>query len=98
TTQSYSTTFTIQNDDNGDDTPATAHSLGDITNSGLVQVTGAIGDDPYYSFTSFAPGSYPGNDVNMYYFHIDGSASDLHAFAAEVFAGRIDSTLDPGIT
>src|SRR5207302_4043066 len=34
----------------GDDASNTSHNLGDITNAGLVQIGGFIGDDPYYSF------------------------------------------------
>ena len=32
-----------------DDTAATAHDLGDVTGAGLVQVAGAIGDDPSFN-------------------------------------------------
>ena len=71
----------------------TAHDLGDITSSGIVRVPGAIGDDPFYTLDQ---GSSPGNDVDMYHFHVSGPGS--YAFIAEVFAGRIGSPLDPGVS
>ncbi|MGC8641023.1 MAG: Ig-like domain-containing protein, partial [Isosphaeraceae bacterium] len=79
-----------------DDTPATAHNLGDITSQGLVQVTGAIGADPFYDLSSSNPAYNPGNDVNLYHFRINGPGR--YAFATEVFAGRIGSPLDPGVS
>jgi hypothetical protein len=75
----------------GSDTAATAHELGDITRTGLVQAAGAIGED------ASAPASFkPANDVEMYHFHLSGSGR--FAFAAEVFAGRIGSGLDSGVS
>jgi methionine-rich copper-binding protein CopC len=79
-----------------DDTAATAHELGDITTAGLVQAGGTIGADPFCDFTSFDPTRNPANDVNLYHFHISGSGPYL--FAAEVFAGRIGSPLDSGVS
>ena len=55
-----------------DDTPATAHNLGDITSQGLIQVSGAIGEDPFYDLSSWDPVYNPGNDVNLYHFRING--------------------------
>jgi hypothetical protein len=91
----------------GDDTSSTAHNLGNITAAGLVQVTGAIGDDPYYSFfdpnnsdplsPNFQlPTNYAGADVDMYHFTISGPGS--YIVRAEVFAGRIGSPLDSGVS
>jgi hypothetical protein len=77
-----------------DDTPATAQNLGDITTQGLVQVAGAIGSDPYYNTADAAHN--PANDVDLYHFQISGPGR--FAFAAEVFAGRIGSPLDPGVS
>ncbi|MGO9601762.1 MAG: Ig-like domain-containing protein [Isosphaeraceae bacterium] len=94
--QDYTFTFQVAGIEGGstsDDTAATAHSLGDITAAGIVRVPGTIGNDPYYSVNQ---GSNPGNAVNMYHFHISGTGS--YAFVAEVFAGRIGSPLDPGIS
>jgi hypothetical protein len=80
-----------------DDTPATAHDLGDVTSAGLVHVAGAIGVDPYYNPGSSDPSNNnPGDQVDMYHFQITGTGP--HALLAEVFAGRIDSPLDPGIS
>jgi hypothetical protein len=91
----------------GDDTAATSHNLGDLSNGNLVQVAGAIGTDPYYSFydpnnpnpsyPGFAfPSNYAGADVNMYHFSI--STPGNYIFLAEAFAGRIGSPLDPGLS
>ncbi len=77
-----------------DDTPSTAQNLGDITSSGLIQVAGAIGDDPYYDNSD--PAHNPANDVDLYHFQITGPGR--YALNAEVFAGRIGSPLDPGIS
>jgi hypothetical protein len=73
-----------------DDTPATAQNLGDLVGAGLVQIAGAIGDDP----TNPIP--WDPADVDLYHFQIHGSGR--YALTAEVFAGRIDSTLDPALT
>lgn len=81
--------------DFGDDTPETAHELGDVTDAGLVEVSGAIGDDPYYD-PNVDWLLNPANDVDMYHFQVSGP--DRYAFIAEVFAGRIGSPLDPGIS
>ncbi len=72
-----------------DDTAATAHNLGDVTGQGIVQVAGAIGDDP-------DPQLSPANQVDLYHFQIVGPGQ--YAVLAEVFAGRIGSPLDPGIS
>jgi hypothetical protein len=74
----------------GDDTAATANPLGDITNAGLVQVTGAIGVDPS------DPVPFDASDVNLYRFQVTGSGR--YALTAEVFAGRIGSPLMPAIS
>jgi hypothetical protein len=73
-----------------DDTPATAHELSELTGAGLVQIAGAIGDDP----TSPIP--FNRADVDLYHFHIQGAGR--HALTAEVFAGRIGSPLDPALS
>jgi hypothetical protein len=80
-----------------DDTPATAHQLGDVTNAGLVQVTGSIGSDPAYDPASLNPYlANPAAQVDLYHFRITGPGR--FSFGAEVFAGRIGSSLDPGLT
>jgi hypothetical protein len=68
------------------DTPATAQELGDVTS--LVQVAGAIGDDPNFA-------AIPGADVDVYHFRVTGPGP--YALDAEAFAGRIDSPLDVGL-
>ena len=77
------------------DTLATAHDLGDVTTAGHVQVAGALGVDPYYNAANPDPAYNPGNEVDFYHFHVDGTGP--YAFLAEVFAGRIGSPLDAGI-
>ena len=61
-----------------------------------MQVPGAIGDDAAYVFTGdpFLPG--PGADLDFYRFTIKESGSV--SFSAEVFAGRVGSALDAGLT
>ncbi len=71
-----------------DDTLATANALGDLTQAGLLQVPGVIGDDPG------AP--VPANDVDMYRFSVSGPG--LNTLTAEAFAGRIGSPLTPDLT
>jgi hypothetical protein len=73
-----------------DDTPATAHDLGELADAGLVEVPGAIGDDP----TNPIP--FSGSDVDLYHFHLRGTGR--YAFTSEVFAGRIGSPLDPSLS
>jgi methionine-rich copper-binding protein CopC len=85
-----------------DDTPSTARQLGDVAGAGLIQVPGAIGDDPSYNPnqapdpTNPAPQFLPANQVDLYHFQISGPGR--YAMLAEVFAGRIGSPLDPGIS
>lgn len=78
-------------DPSSDDTAATAQNLGDLTSSGLVQVAGEIGDDPFYG-----PADSPGNQVDMYHFSVSGPGR--YALVAEIFAGRIGSPLQPGLS
>jgi hypothetical protein len=75
-----------------DDRPATAHELGDLTQRGLVQVAGTIGDDPAYHSNL----ANPANDVDFYHFRITGPGR--YALVADVFAGRIGSGLDSGVS
>lgn len=83
--------------DPADDTAATARELGDLTGGAVVQVGGAIGDDPAYDPASSDPLLInPAADVDLYHFRIDQPGR--HAFIAEAFAGRIGSPLDPGLT
>ncbi len=80
-----------------DDTFATAHGLGDVTAAGLVQVSGAIGNDPAYDPSNFDPNLFNGAaDVDMYHFQISGPGD--YALTAEAFAGRIGSALDPALS
>lgn len=80
-----------------DDSSATAHELGDLISAGQVQVAGVIGDDPAYDPNSADPLlTNPASDVDMYHFQISGPGR--YALAAEVFAGRIGSRLDPGVS
>ena len=80
-----------------DDTPAFAHDLDSLTSDVLAQVTGVIGDDPAYDPNRPDPNLMnPSADVDMYHFQISGPGQ--YAFAAEVFARRIGSSLDPGVS
>ena len=94
--QDYSTTFyvagilgNVSANPTADDTLATAHELGNVTNAGLVQTQGVIGDNPNDP-TPFNPAS-----VDFYHFEITGTGN--YAFGAEVFANRIDSQLGAAI-
>ncbi len=70
-----------------DDTPATAHDLGDLKQGGIQQVAGVIGDD------STDPAPFNPADVDLYHFHVSGAGP--YAFLSEVFARRIGSALNP---
>src|SRR5205823_8633548 len=78
----------------GDDTPARANDLGALPVGAMTQIRGAIGDDPFYD--SANPLLRPGADVDLYHFRVEGAGR--YAFRAEVFAGRIGSPLDPGVS
>ena len=71
-----------------DDTKETAQQLGVLTSGELTQVAGAIGSDPFVN--------QPGDQMDLYHFEITGSGN--YALAAEAFAGRIGSALDPSLT
>jgi hypothetical protein len=91
--QDYSLGFTVagvEGADRPDDTPAGAHDLGDITHTARVQVAQAIGNDPTDP-TPFNPA-----DVDLYHFTVSGDGR--YAFAAEVFARRLGSSLNPAVT
>jgi hypothetical protein len=81
-----------------DDTAVTAHFLGDVTGKGVLQVTGAIGDDPAYNPANADPNlANPASDVDLYHFQITGAGK--FAFGAEVFAARFGSLFaDPALT
>jgi methionine-rich copper-binding protein CopC len=85
-----------------DDTASTARNLGDVTGAGLIQVSGAIGDDPSFNPnlspdpSNPEPQFIPANQVDLYHFEITGPGR--YAMLAEVFAGRIGSPLDPGLS
>jgi hypothetical protein len=80
-----------------DDTFATAHALGNVTTAGLVQVAGAVGDDPAYDPNNPDPNlANAAADVDMYHFQITGSGN--YALTAEAFAGRIGSPLLPALS
>jgi len=85
-----------------DDTAATAQQLGNVAGAGLIQMSGAIGDDPFFNPslspdpTNPEPQYIPANQVDLYHFEIIGPGR--YAMLAEVFAGRIGSPLDPGIS
>jgi methionine-rich copper-binding protein CopC len=85
-----------------DDTASTARDLGDLTDAGLIQKSGAIGDDPAFN-PSLSPDAsnpepqlIPANQVDLYHFRISGPGR--YAMLSEVFAGRIGSPLDPGLS
>ncbi len=85
-----------------DDTAATARQLGDVAGAGLIQVNGAIGVDPFFN-PNLSPDPYspppqltPANQVDVYHFEI--TEPGRYAMVAEVFAGRIGSPLQPGLS
>ena len=93
--------FRVQASAASTDTAATAVNLGDVTNGRLVQHAGVIGDDPFYSFfdpnnPGVVPNNFAGAEVDMYHFHISGAGN--YVLQAEVFAGRIGSPLDSGLS
>ncbi len=79
-----------------DDTAATARDLGEVTGTGVVRLTGAIGDDPSLNPANPEPQFTPANQVDLYHFQISGPGQ--YAVLAEIFAGRIGSPLDPGVS
>lgn len=80
----------------GNDTPENSVDLGNIETEGLLQLSGFIGDDGYYQFSTANPTLFAGNDVDLYHFRID--ATGAVGLQAEVFAGRIGSVLDAGLS
>lgn len=81
----------------GDDVPETATDLGDLSTIARLQVSGTIGDDPFYDYASEDPFAMnPAADVDLYRFSITGDGS--FALIAETFAGRIGSALDSALT
>jgi hypothetical protein len=77
--------------------PGGAHDLGEVSDVELLQVAGVIGDDPAYDPDSFDPFLFDRTaDVDLYYFRVRGPGR--FAFVAEVFANRIGSPLDPGVS
>lgn len=93
----YSLTFQVNGIDGvagatkADDTLGTARQLQDITDAGLVRVSGALGIDPTDPQKTFNAQA-----VDLYHFQLHGAGQ--FAFSAEVFAGRIGSPLVPAVT
>ncbi|MFO0930712.1 MAG: DVUA0089 family protein [Gemmataceae bacterium] len=58
-----------------------------------MQRTGVVGDDPAYDDYLFGMN---GADVDLFHFQVSGSG--WYRFQTEVFAGRIGSMLDPGVS
>jgi hypothetical protein len=91
--QDYSLTFQVTGVDGvagvsaADDTFGTARDLGDVPSTGLVQLRGTIGDDPF----AVAPGA----DVDLYHFRVTGTGH--FALVAGADAGRIGSPLQPAL-
>jgi methionine-rich copper-binding protein CopC len=83
--------------DAGNDTAATAIDLGNVIGSGLIQRTGAIGDDPFYDPLSDDPlVKRQAADVDLYQFHISGPGR--YALITEVFSQRLGLGLNPGLS
>lgn len=93
---SVSASAGIESGVQGNDTPATALELGSIEGAGLVQVAGVIGDDAYYQFSRANPALFAGNDVDLYHFRIHSTTAV--GLQVEVFARRIGSALDAGVS
>ncbi len=84
-------------DPEADDTAAAAHDLGTLSGEAFVQRDGAIGDDPAYDGANADPLlTNPAADVDLYRFTV-ADAGPV-ALLVEVFAGRIGSPLDPGVS
>ena len=100
TGQDYALLFEIQGSEGGvtaDDTPLAAQDLGPLTAGTFLRRAGAVGDDPAYNTSHVDPLlANPAADVDMYRFQITEAGN--YTFIAEVFAGRIGSPLDPGLT
>jgi hypothetical protein len=102
--QDFTTTFQIASGQGSHDTSATAFDVGDITQGGLVQAPGTIGNDPAYNPSLPPPDpsgvppyfNNPASQVDLYHFQVSGPGS--YDFGAEVFAGRIGSTLDAAVS
>jgi hypothetical protein len=99
--QDFTTTFEVAGSATSHDTSGAAYNLGDVTTSGLVQQTGVIGNDPAYnpSLPQATAAPYlnnPASQVNLYHFQVSGPGS--YDLEAEVFAGRIGSTLDAAVS
>lgn len=94
--QSFTFQLTVGEGAQADDTIATAHDLGNVTEAGIIHVRGFIGDDTYYSASSWDPADNPGNDVDLYRFEITGEGR--FSLIVEVSAGRIGSPLNPGVS
>jgi hypothetical protein len=97
TGQDYTFTFHISGADGNpaaaaadDQTPSGANELGDITQAGIVQAAGVIGDD------SLDPVPFNPADIDLYHFRITGPGR--FAFQTEVFAGRVGSPLDSEVS
>ncbi len=89
--------FQVAAGDAGDDTAPTATDLGEVAPGQIVRVAGAIGDDPYYDPAARPDEAVnPAADADMYHFRVAGPGR--YALAADVFAGRIGSPLDAGIS
>jgi hypothetical protein len=73
-----------------DDTPATAHELGNLAPQGALRIAGAIGDDPT------DPVAFDPSDVDLYHFRLTGAGH--FALSAAALAGRLDSPLDPALS
>ncbi len=87
----------FESNNSGDDTPDTATNLGDLAPIRRLQVSGMIGDDPFYDFASEDPFAMnPAADVDLYQLSITGDGQ--FALVAEIYAGRIGSPLDPALT
>jgi len=95
--QDYFLTFTVtgvkgvQNVNNAFNTISTPLPLNLTPSGGLVQVRGAIGNDPY----ALALAGAVADDVDLYHFTVTGT--DHYAFTAAAEAGRIGSPLQPAL-
>ncbi len=79
------------------DTPAAAYPLGVLTPLKATNVAAVLGDDPAYDPSSLdVLLANSAADVDLYSFTVTGPGR--YAFTAEVFAGRIGSRLDPGVS
>ncbi len=92
-------TFTVASTEGGhqaNDTAAAATDLGALASGAVLQHSGFIGNNPNYDNFGDPTMPGPGADLDIYHFTISGPGR--YALLADLFANRIGSPLDAGLT